>query len=501
MQADDHTGINILTGNAVYKDSAQGIAVLANSIVSNRNDGTFLATQNPLLILKQDKDSVYIAADTLYSGKLSDLRRELDSLRRRDSTLQANALQDSLLAIATAKDSALRKQDPALSATASRDSLQAVADAKDTALRKQDSALTTTAPNDTLPAGAVAKDSSLLRSPAGDSVLPGIASAPPDPVKDTAASSPPDTLAEDIARRDSLAPPADPQDALLEKASRDSLKLVATRDSLINALAQDSLKNIAARDSLLQADRRDSLSFSLADSAPAEKNRALLQDSLAEASSAPPPPAALDPLSEGLAREPATVNMENDSADRYFRAYHNVRIFSDSLQAVCDSLFYSGKDSIFRLFQDPIVWASASQVTGDTIYLYTKNKKADEMYVFEDGFVVNKSGENMFNQIRGNRLNGYFKDGEMDYMRAKGNAESVYYIKDGEDKLIGVNKATADVIDMRFVNKELNRVIFVSQVKGAMYPVSQVPEEDKQLRNFKWLEEKRPKTKFELFGN
>ncbi len=29
----------------------------------------------------------------------------------------------------------------------------------------------------------------------------------------------------------------------------------------------------------------------------------------------------------------------NDSTNRYFQAYHNVRIFSDSLQAVSDSLF------------------------------------------------------------------------------------------------------------------------------------------------------------------
>jgi hypothetical protein len=32
-----------------------------------------------------------------------------------------------------------------------------------------------------------------------------------------------------------------------------------------------------------------------------------------------------------------------------------------------------------------------------------------------------------------------------------------------------------------------------------MYPVKQATEQNKILRSFKWLEEKRPKTKFELF--
>src|SRR6266511_4258606 len=67
--------------------------------------------------------------------------------------------------------------------------------------------------------------------------------------------------------------------------------------------------------------------------------------------------------------------------NRYFEAYNHVRIYSDSLQAVGDSLFYSGEDSVFRLFKEPIVWSRDSQITGDTIYLYTQNKKPKRMYV------------------------------------------------------------------------------------------------------------------------
>lgn len=284
VETDDNTGINKLRGNAVFVDTAQGLSVLANYIESNRDQGWFRATLKPLMIIKQENDSIYITADTLYSGRLS---------------LLAN------------------------------DSAQ---------------------------------------------------------IKDTV-SIPKDSLA------------------------------------------------------------------------------------------------------------------KNDSTDRYFQAYRNVRIFSDSLQAVSDSLFYSGKDSIFKLFIEPIVWASGSQVTGDTIYLYTKNKKADQLYVFENGLVINKTGEGMFNQVKGNRLFGYFLEGVIDYMRAKGNAESVYYVRDDDELLVGINKATGDIIDMRFQNKELHRVVFISDVKGTMYPVSQMPEDEKTLRNFKWNEDIRPKTKFELFGN
>jgi lipopolysaccharide export system protein LptA len=296
IDSDDSTGISKLRGNVVYVDTAQNVSVLANYIDVNRDDGTFLATQHPLMIIKQDKDSIYITGDTMYSGRLSK--------------------------------------------------------------------------------------------------LPGV--------------------------RDSI-------------STRDTIKNTV----VLTSVAKDTSKN------------------------------------------------------------------KNDSTDRYFQVYSHVRIFSDSMQAVSDSLWYSGKDSIFRLFKDPIMWASNSQITGDTIYLYTKNKKPDRMYVFENGLAINVSdtSNNMYNQIKGNRLHGYFNNGEIDYMRAQGNAESVYYVKDDHDALVGVNNATSDIIDIRFKNKELNKVVYIGEVEGTMFPVKQATEQNRFLRGFKWLEDRRPKTKFELFAD
>lgn len=334
VDTDDYTGLSVLTGNAVFRDTAEGLSVLANSIVSNRTTGSMTATQHPLMIITQDKDSTFITADTLYSGRISEL-----------PVIEDSTVRDS--SIASVMDtSATGENTDSISTTL----------------------ITSTAKKDT----AVRKDTAIVRS---------------------------------------------------------------------------------------------------------QKSK---------------PP---------VSKTSSVVTATNDSADRFFRAYNNVRIFSDSLQAVCDSLFYSGADSIFRLFRDPIVWSGASQVTGDTIYMYTRNKKPHELYVFENGLMVNKTGVDMYNQIKGNRLFGYFTEGEINNVRAKGNAESIYYAKDNEDKLVGINKASSDIIDMRFKNKELNKVVFISAVTGRMLPFRQSTEEDRQLRSFKWHEDKRPKTKFELMGN
>ena len=104
-------------------------------------------------------------------------------------------------------------------------------------------------------------------------------------------------------------------------------------------------------------------------------------------------------------------------------------------------------------------------------------------------------------QKRDRTINGFFTDGNIDYLRAKGNAESVYYAQDEVGKFIGVNKSSADIIDMYFDKKKPERVVFRSSLTGTMHPMRQVNHEDLRLRGFKWLDELRPKTKYALFGD
>lgn len=195
------------------------------------------------------------------------------------------------------------------------------------------------------------------------------------------------------------------------------------------------------------------------------------------------------------------LNGKDSASNRFFEAFHHVRIFSDSMQAVCDSMFYSSIDSTFRLYTNPILWANNSQITGDTIYLFTAKKVAERLYAFENGFIINKVNGSFYNQVKGRTINGLFKDGNIDFIRTKGNAESVYYAQDEEEKFIGVNKATSDVIDMYFKEKAAHKIVFRNNLKGTTYPIQKVSAEDLKLRGYNWQDAKRPKTKFELFEN
>lgn len=194
-----------------------------------------------------------------------------------------------------------------------------------------------------------------------------------------------------------------------------------------------------------------------------------------------------------------TANNIKDSTNRYFEGYRNVRIFSDSLQAIADSVFYSFKDSVFRLYQEPVIWAKESQITGDTVFVFTKNKKADKVKVFENSFLVNKMDHEIFNQIKSSRMDGYFKDGNIDSVRANGFAECIYYIQDDDSAYTGINESKSDIIDIYFSDQALRKVVLRTNVTGTIWPIQQKTPSEMRLPNFIWLDDKRPKTKYELF--
>ncbi len=76
MALDNKSGNAQLEGNAIVKDSAGGYIVFANQIFLNKTSNSFLATRKPVLIIKQKDDSIYVAADTIFSGYSTEVKNE-----------------------------------------------------------------------------------------------------------------------------------------------------------------------------------------------------------------------------------------------------------------------------------------------------------------------------------------------------------------------------------------------------------------------------------------
>lgn len=403
---DDSTGVYQAEGNAIIIDTAQGTTIIGGLIYQNRKTEAVLATQKPLMIIKQENDSIYITADTLFSARLT------------DKFGRASLMIDTIKAT---KDSVVSERDSIQQSSADSLMTQKLIDTT----------------------GKI------------DSTLIAIEKKSVTAAKDSALTISTDTL---LSRR-----------AIDKPGKKDSLVTDTTR--------QIKLVKINEKDSILN-NTTDTL---LAGRLPGQPGS---RDSL---------------VVDTIKGTTAIAINEKDSTNRYFEAYRNVRIFSDSLQSVCDSMFYSFKDSIFRLYQDPVVWAQNSQITGDTILLFTKNKKPDKVEAFENSFLVNRLDNDVYNQIKSARMDGWFVDGNIDSVRAKAFAECIYYIQDDDSAYTGINQSQCDIIDIYFENKELDKVVFRTAVTGTLWPIRQKSPQEMQLPGFRWLEERRPKTKYEMF--
>ena len=185
---------------------------------------------------------------------------------------------------------------------------------------------------------------------------------------------------------------------------------------------------------------------------------------------------------------------------QYFLGFHHVRIFNDSIQAVCDSLHYSTEDSTFKLFQHPICWNGSTQISGDTMYLLTENQKAKKIKIYFNSIVVNKTKEGLFNQNSGKTMNVFFKDEKIDYIITKGNpTESIFYTQDDDSAYIGMNKCSGDEQYILFEAGKVAKIKYSNEVNGTLYPFNQIPISIKFLKNFSWQDDKRPKNKLEIF--
>jgi len=190
---------------------------------------------------------------------------------------------------------------------------------------------------------------------------------------------------------------------------------------------------------------------------------------------------------------------EADSA-RTLVGYKNVRIFKTNLQAVCDSLVYQTKDSLFSFYQNPIIWSDTSQFYADTVLMQMKNDEIDKIYLNNNAYIINSPDEIYFNQIKGKNMTAFFKNDELQKMRVIGNAESIYYIIDEEDAYTGVNKCLCSSMLINFGDNEINDIFFYTNPTSNLYPMRKADHNALKVSGFRWDGQRRPKSRYDL-GN
>ncbi len=190
--------------------------------------------------------------------------------------------------------------------------------------------------------------------------------------------------------------------------------------------------------------------------------------------------------------------LETDSS-RLLLAYRQVRIYKSNLQALCDSVAYSGKDSLFQLFKDPIMWSDTSQFSADTIQIRLAGEGIERIDLFNRSFIVNSPDLQYFNQIKGKYIRAFLEEDEIRTMEVEGNAETLYYARDDSDAYLGANKTACSEMLFIFAEKELREIKFYKEPTGRFIPMKQADHNALKLEGFRWDYERRPASVEDLF--
>lgn len=176
----------------------------------------------------------------------------------------------------------------------------------------------------------------------------------------------------------------------------------------------------------------------------------------------------------------------------------NVRIWSKKIRGLCDSLFFHGRDSMFRLFYNPVLWSDTTQFTGDTIFLYMKNKAIDKINLYSKAFILTESLTGLIDQVKGRDIFSYFLNKKIHTADVIGNAESVYFVKEDDKGFIGMNyiKCSKMRIDF-FEDEKINKIHFYTQPDGSMVPVYEG--RNKRLEGYNARTKEQPKIFEDLF--
>lgn len=193
-----------------------------------------------------------------------------------------------------------------------------------------------------------------------------------------------------------------------------------------------------------------------------------------------------------------SYNLNTDSAYREVLGYKHVRSYRSDVQTVCDSLHYNSAKRCISMYGNPIVWSSDQQLLGEEIHTYMNDSTIDSAHVVRQALLVEKVDSIHYHQITSHEMMAYFKHKVMDWSKAVGNVQTVYYPFDSDSIMIGLNRMESTEMRMFMKNRKMNR-IWSAASSGVLYPLALAPADMLYLENFAWFDYIRPQSKDDLF--
>ena len=191
--------------------------------------------------------------------------------------------------------------------------------------------------------------------------------------------------------------------------------------------------------------------------------------------------------------------VSKDTADVVFiDAYHNVKFHRSDVQGVCDSLVYTGLDSMARFYNRPAMWYNeVHQFVADSIQAIIREKQLDKINLLSNAFIAVQEDTVHYNQIKSTEMAAYFNDNQLVRFDALGGVTAIFYME--EDSTITLmDKEECKMLTAKIKDNQIQRTRSIEGLQQNVFPVFNLSIEDQRLKGFEWRGKERPVSRYDV---
>lgn len=191
--------------------------------------------------------------------------------------------------------------------------------------------------------------------------------------------------------------------------------------------------------------------------------------------------------------------VQDSLGKRVINAFHHVKFFKPDIQGLCDSLSYTQRDSLIRMYFNPVLWNEKNQITAECIDICMGQKAIYFLNINRKARVISQEDSLLFNQLGGLYMKAWFKDNELYKIDVYGNSKTFYYPREDDGDLIGINVAESKDMTIYVENKQVVKISLFSNPIGTLYPMDKIKPEDFRIDGFTWQIHRRPLKQADIF--
>lgn len=194
-----------------------------------------------------------------------------------------------------------------------------------------------------------------------------------------------------------------------------------------------------------------------------------------------------------------TAYMDLSDSTKVTNVFHNVKIYRSDIQAICDSLSLTERDSIMYMYRHPIVWSGTRQIFGNIINVHLADSTVDWARLPQTGLMAEHIAEDCYNQISGTDMTAWFADSVITRLYVEGNVMLNMFPMERDSSYNKFAYVESSYMDAYFDNNQIKKINFWPETTSKITPLYLAKRGSYFLPKFKWYEDLRPRTPGDVF--